>query len=227
MSTEMKAQVPAALAAFTWYRQSALRWKGDARVVYIDPWGLDGDLPEADLILITHAHQDHFQPDEIKKVQGRKTTIVAPADVARELSGTVKSVKPGERIDAAGIKLETVPAYNIVEGRQQNHPKQNNWVGYLLQLGGRTYYHAGDTDNLPELQRLKTNVAFVPVGGTYTMDVGEAASLVKAMRPEIAVPMHFGFFPGVGVAGDGERFKSAAAPINVVVLRPTNEFANK
>jgi L-ascorbate metabolism protein UlaG (beta-lactamase superfamily) len=226
MSTEMKAQVPQLLAAFTWYKQAAFRWKGESKILYIDPWGLDGDLPEADLILITHAHQDHFQPDEIKKVQGRKTTIVAPADVAKELTGTVKSVKPGERLDAAGIKLETVPAYNIVEGRTQNHPKQNNWVGYLLQLGGRTYYHAGDTDNLPELQRLKTTVAFVPIGGTYTMDVNEAAALVQAMKPEVAVPMHFGFFPGVGRAGDGERFKTAAAPIAVTVLRPTNKFAN-
>jgi L-ascorbate metabolism protein UlaG (beta-lactamase superfamily) len=222
----MKAQVPAALAAFTWYRQSALRWKGDARVVYIDPWGLDGDLPEADLILITHAHQDHFQPDEIKKVQGRKTTIVAPADVARELSGTVKSVKPGERIDAAGIKLETVPAYNIVEGRQQNHPKQNNWVGYLLQLGGTTYYHAGDTDNLPELQRLRTDVAFVPIGGGgYTMDVDEAASLVKAMKPRTAVPMHYGFV--VGTPADADRFRKAANPVSVEVLKPTNPFEKR
>ena len=226
MSTEMKAQIPQVVAAFTWYRQSAFRWKGDSRVVYIDPWGLDGDLPEADLILITHAHEDHFEPPDIKKVQGRKTTLVAPADVAKELSGNVKTVKPGDRIDAAGIKIEAVPAYNIVPGREQNHPKKNNWVGYLIELGGRTYYHAGDTDNLPELQRLRTNVAFVPIGGTYTMDIPEAAALVKAMKPELAVPMHYGFFPGVGVAGDGERFKKAASPVEVRVLTPVQAFAN-
>lgn len=214
------------LENFTWYRQSAFRWKGEATTVYIDPWGLQGDLPEADLILVTHVHEDHFVPSDIKKVQGRRTTLVAPADVAKELSGNVKTAKPGDRIEAAGIKLEAVPAYNIVEGRRDFHPKKNNWVGYLIQLGGRTYYHAGDTDNLPELQRLRTNVAFVPIGGTYTMDIGEAATLVKAMKPEMAVPMHYGFFPGVGRAPDGERFKREAAPIAVTVLRPTNAFAN-
>ena len=226
MSTEMKQQIPKTLAGFTWYKQSAFRWKGDSRVIYIDPWGLQGDLPEADLILITHAHEDHFVPADIKKVQGRKTTILAPADVAKELSGNVKSVKPGERPEAAGIKIETVPAYNIVEGRTENHPKRNNWVGYLMALDGQTYYHAGDTDNLPELQRLRTNVAFVPIGGGgFTMDVGEAATLVKAMKPQLAVPMHFGFFPGAGRASDGKRFEQEAKPVAVTILTPVERFA--
>ncbi len=215
------------LEGFTWYRQSAYRWKGDAKTVYIDPWGLAGDLPQADLVLITHAHFDHFQKDEIKKVQGSKTTILAPADVAKELSGNVKSVKPGDRLEAAGIKIETVPAYNNVAGRLDFHPKKNNWVGYLLELGGRTYYHAGDTDNLPELHQLRTDVAFVPIGGTYTMDAREAASFVKALRPKTAVPMHYGFVQGVGKASDGERFKQEAAPVVVTILRPANPFENK
>lgn len=227
MSTELKQpQVGRELAAFTWYRQSAFRWKGE-KLVYIDPWGLTGDLPQADLILITHAHEDHFRTDEIQKVQGSKTTIVAPADVAKALSGNVKTVRPGDRLEAAGIKLEAVPAYNSVEGRLDFHPKRNNWVGYLIELAGRTYYHAGDLDDLPELHKIKADVAFVPIGGTYTMDVREAAGFVKALRPQAAVPMHFGFFPGVGTAGDGERFKQEAAPVAVTVFKPLNAFENK
>ncbi|HYK99133.1 MAG TPA: MBL fold metallo-hydrolase [Candidatus Acidoferrales bacterium] len=216
------------LENFTWYKQSALRWRADRLVVYIDPWGLQGDLPPADLILVTHAHGDHYSNDDIRRVKGPKTIQVAPADVAKELSGNVKPVKPGERIDAAGVKLETVPAYNIDPQRLQAHPKANSWVGYLVQLGGRTYYHAGDTDHLPELEKLKTDVAFVPIGdGGYVMTVDEAAALVKAMKPKLAVPMHYGFFPGVGVEADGDRFKKAAAGVQVQILKPVNPFANK
>jgi L-ascorbate metabolism protein UlaG (beta-lactamase superfamily) len=212
----------------TWYKQSAMRWKNDRLVVYIDPWGLQGDLPPADLVLITHAHGDHYSNDDIKRVTGPKTTFVAPADVAKELSGNVKPVKPGERVDAAGVKIETVPAYNIDPARLKAHPKTNNWVGYVIALGGVTYYHAGDTDHLPELEKLKTDVAFVPIGdGGFVMTVDEAAALVKAMKPKLAVPMHYGFYPGVGVPADGERFRKAAAGVEVKILTPVNEFANK
>ena len=216
------------LENITWYKQSAIRWKNERLVVYIDPWGLTGDVPPADLVLITHAHGDHYSNDDIKRVTAAKTAFVAPADVAKELSGNVKPVKPGERVDAAGVKLETVPAYNIDPARLKAHPKANNWVGYLITLGGVTYYHAGDTDHLPELEKLKTDVAFVPIGdGGFVMTVDEAAALVKAMKPKLAVPMHYGFYPGVGVPADGERFRKAASGVDVKIMKPVNEFANK
>jgi L-ascorbate metabolism protein UlaG (beta-lactamase superfamily) len=215
------------LEAFTWYKQSAFRWKGEKLVLYIDPWGLTGDLPPADLVLITHAHEDHYRPDELARIKGPKTQFVAPADVAKELSGNVRSIRPGESVEAGGLKIQTVPAYNIDPARLQAHPKANNWVGYILELAGRTYYHAGDTDRLPELEKIRTDVAFLPIGdGGYVMTVDEAAALAKAMKPKLAVPIHFGFFPGVGVAADGERFKKAAAPVEVTVMKPVNAFAN-
>jgi L-ascorbate metabolism protein UlaG (beta-lactamase superfamily) len=215
------------LENFTWYQQSGFRWKGEKLVLYIDPWNLKGDLPPADLVLITHAHGDHYSGDDLKRIKGPKTTFVAPADVAKELSGNVKAVKPGERFDAAGVKLETVPAYNKDPQRLQAHPKANNWVGYVMQLAGRTYYHAGDTDHLPELEKIKTDVAFVPIGnGGFVMTVEEAAALVMAMKPKLAVPMHYGFYPGVGVPADGERFKKAAAGVDVTVMKPVNQFVN-
>jgi len=216
------------LENFTWYQQSGFRWKGEKLVLYIDPWNLKGDLPPADLVLITHAHGDHYSGDDLKKITGSKTVFVAPADVAKELSGNVKPVGPGERVDAAGVKLETVPAYNADPARLQAHPKANRWVGYVIQLAGNTYYHAGDTDHLPELEKIKTDVAFVPIGnGGYVMTVEEAAALVKAMKPKVAVPMHYGFYPGVGVEADGPRFKKAAAGIEVHIFRPVNPFVNK
>src|SRR5207237_9661103 len=101
------------LDTFTWYKQSTFRWKGEKLVVYIDSWGLTDDLPPADLHLITHAHGDHYAPDDIARVKRDKTVIVAPAEVAKELSGNVKPVKPGDRQNVAGRKIETLPAYNI------------------------------------------------------------------------------------------------------------------
>lgn len=209
------------LEGITWYRQSAMRWRGDGPVVYVDPWGVTDPEP-ADLILITHAHFDHFQPEEIERLRTPTTKIVAPRDVAAELSGDVTPVAPGESHELGGLRFETVPAYNIVEARLEMHPKRNGWVGYVFDHGGRTYYHAGDTDALPELESLSTQVAMVPIGGTYTMDAREAAGLVKAMGPELAVPMHFGFV--VGSPSDAKRFRELAAPVPVEVLEPTNPF---
>src|ERR1700694_4113893 len=192
------------LDGFTWYKQSAYRWKGDGLTIYIDPWGVTPEDGPADVIFITHAHFDHYQPDEIAKLKTGKTKFVAPADIAKELSGDVTAVKPGESFEVAGIKGQGVPAYNTHEQRLENHPKRNQWVGYVLELAKKRYYHAGDTDHAPELDAIKTDVAFVPIGGTYTMEATEAAGVGKAIRPQPAVPMHYGFV--VGSPADADRF---------------------
>ncbi|MDP9328499.1 MAG: MBL fold metallo-hydrolase [Actinomycetota bacterium] len=210
------------LEGFTWFKQSALRWAAGGPAVYIDPWGVRPDDTPADLILITHAHFDHFQPEEIAKITKEDTKLVAPHDVAAELSGDVTAVAPGESHEVAGIRFTTVPAYNVAEERLQNHPKAKGWVGYVLELGTHRYYHAGDTDHVPELESIATDVAFLPIGGTFTMDAQEAAGLTRAMGPGLAVPMHFGFV--VGKPEDAERFREAAAPVPVEVLTPVRPF---
>jgi len=210
------------LDRFTWFKQSAYLWRGDGINVYIDPWGLAIDDP-ADVIFITHAHGDHYSPDDIERIRKDSTKFVAPADIARELSGDVTPIGPGDAIEVSGIKVQAVPAYSVVEHRLETHPKANRWVGYILELDGHTYYHAGDTDHAPELSDVRADVALLPIGGDpYVMDPTEAAGLARAISPEIAVPMHYGFV--IGTESDGERFRREASPVRVEILEPTNPF---
>jgi L-ascorbate metabolism protein UlaG (beta-lactamase superfamily) len=209
---------------FTWYKQSAYKWKGQGMTIYIDPWGLRKGTDEpADVIFITHAHADHFEPSDIEKIQTGKTQFVAPRDVADKLKGNVKAIKPNESGEVAGVKFETVPAYNTAPQRAQAHPRSNNWVGYIINLDGHHYYFSGDTDAVPEIEKIKTDVAFVCIGGDpYVMNPSEAAGLVKKMRPQTAIPNHYGFV--VGVESDGEKFAREAAPIKVELMKPVNAF---
>lgn len=212
------------LERFTWFKQSGYRYDGDGLTVYIDPWDVTGDGPPADVVFITHAHDDHYSPDDLEKIRKDDTVLVAPRDFADELSGNVTAVSPGDSLEAGGVQAHVVPAYNIVEERLEMHPKAKGWVGYLLTLGGTSYFHAGDTDALPELESLPAKVTFLPVGGTFTMDAGEAAGLAKKISPEIAVPMHYGFFDGAGTPADAETFKREAVPVRVEILIPENDF---
>jgi L-ascorbate metabolism protein UlaG (beta-lactamase superfamily) len=210
------------LDPITWFRQAAVRWHDGERTVYIDPWGTGDDAPPADLILITHAHFDHFQPDEIERLRTTRTKLVAPHDVAAELTGDVTPVRPGESTEVAGVRITAVPAYNIREEALGFHPKANGWVGYVLELGGVTYDHAGDTDHAPELDDVRADVAFLPIGGHFTMDWRAAAGLAHAIAPSMAVPIHYGFV--ICSPTDGLRFKRAAAPVPVELLAPVDAF---
>ena len=209
------------LDRFTWFKQSSYLWRGAARNVYVDPWGV---TPEhrADVILITHAHFDHYSPDDIELVATEETVLVAPHDVAAELKGNVIAVRPGDVVEAGGIRVEAVPAYNIVEDRREHHPREKKWVGFVMELGGRHYFHAGDTDHVPELDSVRADVTFLPVGGTVTMDAAEAAGLAKVIAPELAVPMHYSW--NFGVRNDAEDFRRAAAPIRVREMLPQHPF---
>lgn len=188
-------------------------WLGHAGVkilsrttIYIDPFNLAaGEGREgADLILISHAHYDHFSPDDIEKVRRVGTVIVGPPDVAAQLGGAVTVIRPGEALTVGGVAIEAVPAYNL---DKPFHPRKNGWVGFILTVGGKRIYHAGDTDDVPELRTLQADIAMVPVGGTYTMTAEEAAAAVNRLRPEAAIPIHYGSV--AGTAEDARRFAAA------------------
>ena len=211
------------LEKFTWYKQSAYKWKGEGITLYIDPWGLRDKEEPADVVFITHAHGDHFEPQDIAKIRKSTTQFVAPRDVAEKLEGKVKAIKPGESLEVAGIKFETVPAYSTVEHRLQTHPKSNNWVGYILSLDGHRYWFSGDGDPNPDIEKVKADVALICVGGDpYVMNASEAAGLVKKIRPQVAIPNHYGYV--IGVPSDADKFAKEAAPVKVEILKPINAF---
>lgn len=177
------------------------------KVIYIDPFKIENNYNDADIIFITHSHYDHYSEEDINKVKNAETTIIAPYDVSTKLleSGikedNVISVEPNNRYNVKGINFETIPAYNT---NKKFHPKENGWVGYIIELEGNKYYISGDTDITEENRKVKCDVAFVPVGGTYTMDFKEAADLINEIKPKIAIPIHYGSI--VGTKQDGIKF---------------------
>ena len=183
------------------------------KVIYIDPFKIDKNYNDADIIFITHDHYDHYSEDDIDKVKKNDTVIVAPEGLLTKLlrkgfrQDYIITVTPDEQDMVEGIKFETVPAYNT---DKQFHPKENEWVGYIIELNGYRYYIAGDTDITEENKKVKCDVAFVPVGGTYTMDFKEAAFLINEIKPKIAVPIHYGSV--VGTKQDAEDFKRLLHP---------------
>ena len=169
------------------------------KVIYIDPFKIDETYNDADIIFITHDHYDHYSEEDIDKVKKDDTIIVVPEDLLTKVlnkgfkQDNIITVVPNQKYMVAGIKFITVPAYNI---NKQFHPKENRWVGYIIELQGNRYYIAGDTDITEENRKVECDVAFVPVGGTYTMDYKEAATLINEIMPKIAIPIHYGSIVG-------------------------------
>ena len=172
-------------------------------IIYFDPFRINEEKHDADLILITHDHYDHYSPEDIKKVIKKDTIIVAPKTI-NELNNkeNITFVEPNQTYNINGYKIDTIPAYNI---NKHFHPKENNWIGYIIEIDGLKYYVAGDTDITPENRQIKCDVALIPIGGTYTMDYKEASELINIIKPKIAIPTHYGSI--VGDITDGEKFK--------------------
>ncbi len=208
----------------TWLGHDGFKIKKE-RVVYVDPFKLAGKMEAADLVCVTHEHFDHLSVDDLKKIVTAKTTVLTiPAceKAVKELKAkAVRLVSAGQRLEVDGVSVEVVPAYNTSKFRSPGnpfHPKADGKVGFVLGMGGLRIYHAGDTDQIPEMAQVKgVDVALLPVSGTYVMTAEEAVRACEAIQPKLAIPMHYGSI--VGSAADAETFRRGVK-CRVEVLKP-------
>jgi L-ascorbate metabolism protein UlaG (beta-lactamase superfamily) len=201
------------------YHGVKLSWLGhdgfriqNGKVVYIDPFKIETGGPKADIVLISHEHFDHCSVEDLTKIVTLATVIVAHSqskDVLAKLKvKEVKIMKPGDKINVGDITVEAVPAYNLNKFREPGkafHPKEDGKVGFIVTMKGVRIYHAGDTDHIPEMKNVQTDIALLPVSGTYVMTAQEAADAASTIKPQVAIPMHYGSI--VGNAADADNFR--------------------
>ena len=171
----------------TWHGLASLRINYNDKQIYIDPYKTGEG--SADIILITHSHDRHFSKEDISKIKKGNTICAVPGDCSDLINGANIIVKPGVQFNLYGVQIETTPAYNL-SGRPY-HPKSKKWVGYILNLNGTRIYHSGDTDDIPEMKKLKVDIAFLPISGRSVMSIKKAADIANKFKPEIVVPIHW------------------------------------
>jgi L-ascorbate metabolism protein UlaG (beta-lactamase superfamily) len=198
----------------TWLGHASVKISDSSCILYIDPWKTDAHLPGADFILVTHDHQDHYSSQDVEALSKDSTRVVAPmpTPLVTDLIG------PGETLHLGGITVAAVPAYNI---KKKFHPRENGWVGYVIEVSGKKIYYAGDTDSIPEMGQIDVDAALIPVGGTYTMDALEAAQAADAMNAGVIIPTHFGDI--VGSREDAESFARNTKK-EIRILRPGESY---
>lgn len=191
---------------------SSIKFNKD-KVIYVDPYNIDDNYNDADIIFITHDHYDHYSEEDIAKIKIDSTTIIAPQSMEEKIlnygfsKNNIILVKPHQEYKVGEIKFETIPAYN---NNKEYHPKNNNWVGYIIEIDNVKYYIAGDTDNTEDNKKVQCDVAFVPIGGKFTMDYKEAADLINEIKTKVAVPTHYGSL--VGTKEDALNFSKLLNP---------------
>jgi L-ascorbate metabolism protein UlaG (beta-lactamase superfamily) len=205
-----------------WLGHDAFRLDGTV-TVYIDPWELVEGLPPGDIILVTHDHFDHLSLPDVERLSRPGTVVVGPAAVTSQVRGKeTVTLAPGDSVEVAGVKITAVHAYNTSKFRRPGevfHPRDDDHLGYVVELDGRSVYHAGDTDHVPEMAGIVCDVALLPVSGTFVMTADEAAAACGSISAGIVVPMHYDKI--VGGKDDAARLGSLCGAA-VVVLPDEN-----
>ncbi len=195
-----------------WLGHAAFKIKADKKVIYIDPFQISGLLEKADIIFLTHPHYDHCSLEDLQKIVKDGTKIIMHADCQSKVARLQNKIgmvlaKIGDKFRVDSLEVSTVAAYNTKEERQKFHAKHQEWLGYILRVNGKAIYHTGDTDMIPEMERIgKTDIVLLPVSGTYVMTAEEAAEAAKKIKPELAIPMHYGSI--AGNEADADKFVS-------------------
>lgn len=202
------------------FGQNSISITASDKKIYIDPFEMKEEPKNANFIFITHDHYDHFSPEDIKKVACKDTVMIVPEKMKLKAQTVAKYVREIVTVEQQshkelyGLEFETIPAYNTLK---PFHPRSAGWVGYILLIEGKRIYISGDTDLTKEAKDVICDIALVPIGGTYTMDAKKAAELVNILRPEVAIPVHYGSV--VGKPADGETFAELVEPSVRVELK--------
>lgn len=181
----------------TFIGHGTLMFTFDGKVIHADPWSRLADytkLPKADIILLTHEHPDHFDLKALEILQTKNTMLVLTEACAGHLKGGIV-MHNGDAKTVLGLKIEAVPAYNIVHMRSDGHPFHPKGVGngYVITFGDKRVYVAGDTENIPEIKTLKNiDIAFLPMNLPYTMTPEMVADAAKAIKQKVLYPYHYG-----------------------------------
>ena len=181
--------------------QSSIKITTD-RKIYFDPYLIEEETHDADYIFITHDHYDHLDVDSINKIIKEDTIIIMPKSIDKKFDNYVLKVVPNNEYIIDDLKFKTIPSYNT---NKPFHKKEYDWVGYILELDEKDIYVAGDTDITEENKNVSCDIAFVPIGGTYTMDYQEAADLINTIKPRVVIPIHYSTI--VGTREDALKFK--------------------
>ena len=196
--------------------QSSIRIMLD-KILYFDPYKIEEESHDADIIFITHEHYDHFDIDSINNIKNDNTIVVCPKSMEEVVSQIEFKeyyyLNPNDEITINDIIINAIRAYNI---DKPFHSKDNNWLGYVITYNDITYYVAGDTDKTPDNEEVKCDIAFLPIGGHFTMDVTKASELLKIINPKIVIPTHYGSI--VGSIDDGLKLKKLLSETNIELV---------
>ena len=186
--------------------QNSIRIDANGTIIYIDPFQIDEENHDADFIFITHDHYDHYSLESINKIMKRETAFIVPIAMDKKVRkntavGINYPVEPEKSYKVNDLYFETVAMYNKLK---PFHPKKSGWCGYVIDVSGTRIYVAGDIDDIDEAKAVKCDIAMIPIGGFYTMNYKEGAGLINTMKPQVAIPTHYG--TAVGSPSDGENF---------------------